>query len=32
MVSKVMKELERGGYAEVGRRRIVLIKPLPARF
>jgi CRP/FNR family cyclic AMP-dependent transcriptional regulator len=32
MVSKVMKELEKGGYAEVGRRRIVLIKPLPARF
>jgi CRP/FNR family cyclic AMP-dependent transcriptional regulator len=32
MVSRVMKDLERGGYVEVGRRRIVLLRPLPAKW
>jgi CRP/FNR family transcriptional regulator, cyclic AMP receptor protein len=32
MVSRVMKDLERGGYVEVGRRRVVLIKALPAKW
>jgi CRP/FNR family cyclic AMP-dependent transcriptional regulator len=32
MVSRVMKDLERGGYLEVGRRRIVLHKALPAKW
>ena len=32
MISRVMKDLERGGYVEVGRRRIVLLKPLPAKW
>jgi CRP/FNR family transcriptional regulator, cyclic AMP receptor protein len=32
MVSRVMKDLERGGYIEVGRRRVVLRKVLPAKW
>ncbi len=32
MISRVMKDLERGGYVEVGRRRIVLLRPLPAKW
>jgi CRP/FNR family cyclic AMP-dependent transcriptional regulator len=32
MVSRVMKELERGGYVEVGRRRVVLRRALPAKW
>lgn len=32
MVSKVMKDLEKGGYVLVGRRRVVLCKVLPARW
>jgi CRP/FNR family transcriptional regulator, cyclic AMP receptor protein len=32
MISRVMKDLERGGYVEVGRRRVVLKKPLPAKW
>ena len=32
MVSRVLKDLERGGYVEVGRRRLVLVKPLPAKW
>jgi CRP/FNR family transcriptional regulator, cyclic AMP receptor protein len=32
MVSRVMKDLERGGYVEVGRRRVVLLKALPAKW
>lgn len=32
MVSRVMKDLERGDYIEVGRRRIVLRKALPAKW
>lgn len=32
MVSKVMKDLEKGGYVLVGRRRVVLCKALPARW
>jgi CRP/FNR family cyclic AMP-dependent transcriptional regulator len=32
MVSRVLKDLERGGYVEVGRRRLVLLKPLPAKW
>jgi CRP/FNR family transcriptional regulator, cyclic AMP receptor protein len=32
MVSRVMKDLERGGYVEVGRRRVVLRKALPAKW
>ncbi len=32
MVSRVMKDLERGGYVEVGRRHVVLHKPLPAKW
>jgi CRP/FNR family transcriptional regulator, cyclic AMP receptor protein len=32
MVSRVMKDLERGGYVEVGRRRVVLHKALPAKW
>jgi CRP/FNR family cyclic AMP-dependent transcriptional regulator len=32
MVSRVMKDLERGEYVEVGRRRIVLRKALPAKW
>ena len=32
MVSKVMKDLEQGGYVRVGRRRVVLCKVLPAKW
>jgi CRP/FNR family transcriptional regulator, cyclic AMP receptor protein len=32
MVSRVMKDLERGGYVMVGRRRIVLHRALPAKW
>ena len=32
MVSKVMKDLERGGFVEVGRRRVVLCRGLPAKW
>lgn len=32
MISRVMKDLERGGYVEVGRRRLVLKRDLPAKW
>ncbi len=32
MVSKVLKELEKGGYVEVGRRRLRLLRPLAAKW
>ena len=32
MVSRVMKDLERGGYVEVGRRRVGLRRALPAKW
>ena len=32
MVSKVLKELEKGGYVQIGRRRIVLMRSLPAKW
>lgn len=32
MVSRVMKELERGGYIRYARHIVTLLKPLPARF
>jgi len=32
MVSRVMKDLERGEYVEVGRRRVVLLRELPAKW
>ena len=32
MVSRVMKDLESGGYVEVGRRRVVLRRGLPAKW
>lgn len=32
MISRVMKDLQRGGYIDTGRRRIVLLKPLPAKW
>lgn len=32
MVSKVLKELEKGGYVVVGRRHLVLLKPLGAKW
>jgi CRP/FNR family transcriptional regulator, cyclic AMP receptor protein len=32
MVSRVMKDLERGDYVEVGRRRVVLLRELPAKW
>jgi CRP/FNR family transcriptional regulator, cyclic AMP receptor protein len=32
MVSRVMKDLQRGGYIEAGRRRVRLLKPLPAKW
>lgn len=32
MISRVMKDLERGEYVEVGRRRIVLLRDLPAKW
>ena len=32
MVSRIMKDLERGGYVETGRRRVRLLKALPAKW
>jgi CRP/FNR family cyclic AMP-dependent transcriptional regulator len=32
MVSRVMKDLERGGYVESGRRHVRLLKGLPAKW
>jgi CRP/FNR family cyclic AMP-dependent transcriptional regulator len=32
MVNRVMKQLQAGGYAEVARRRVVLKRPLPAKW
>jgi CRP/FNR family transcriptional regulator, cyclic AMP receptor protein len=32
MVNRIFSELERGGYLEVARRRISVLKPLPARW
>jgi CRP/FNR family cyclic AMP-dependent transcriptional regulator len=32
MVSRVMKDLERGGYVEVGRRRVMMVRTLPAKW
>lgn len=32
MVSRVMKDLERGGYVESGRRHVRLLRPLPAKW
>jgi len=32
MVNKLMQDLERGGYIDVSRERIVLLKKLPARW
>lgn len=32
MISRVMKDLERGGYVQVGRRRVLLRRPLPAKW
>jgi CRP/FNR family cyclic AMP-dependent transcriptional regulator len=32
MVARVLRELRRGGYVDTNRQRIVLKKPLPARF
>jgi len=32
MVSRVMKDLERGGYVKTGRLRVVLCKPLPDKW
>jgi DNA-binding transcriptional regulator YhcF (GntR family) len=32
MVNRIFRELERGGYVQVARRRITLLKPLPARW
>ena len=32
MVSKLMKDLERGGYVEAGRRRVRLLKRLPQKW
>ncbi len=32
MVSKVLKELEKGGYVAIGRRRVVLLKPLAPKW
>ena len=32
MVSRVLRELRKGGYVETSQQRIVLKKPLPARF
>lgn len=32
MISRVMKDLERGGYVEVGRRRVILRRTLPAKW
>ena len=32
MVSRVLKDLERGGWIDVGRRRVVLLRSLPAKW
>jgi CRP/FNR family transcriptional regulator, cyclic AMP receptor protein len=32
MISRVLKDLEKGGYVKVGRRRLVILKPLPLRW
>ncbi len=32
MISRVMKDLERGGYVQVGRRRVVVCRALPAKW
>jgi CRP/FNR family transcriptional regulator, cyclic AMP receptor protein len=32
MISRVMKDLERGGYVSVARRRVVLLRGLPAKW
>jgi CRP/FNR family cyclic AMP-dependent transcriptional regulator len=32
MISRVMKDLERGGYIEIGRRHVVLRRPLPSKW
>lgn len=32
MVNRIVRELEKGGYLQVARRRITLLKPLPARW
>ena len=32
MVARVLRELRKGGYVQTSRQRIVLKKPLPARF
>ena len=32
MVNRIFRELERGGYVQVARRRICVLKPLPARL
>lgn len=32
MVSRVMKDLERGGYVAVGRKRVELLRPLPPKW
>ena len=32
MISKVLKELEKGGYVGVGRRRVLLLKPLAPKW
>ncbi len=32
MISRVLKDLEKGGYVQVGRRRLVMLKPLPLRW
>jgi CRP/FNR family cyclic AMP-dependent transcriptional regulator len=32
MISRVMKDLERGGYIAIGRRQVVLRRPLPSKW
>lgn len=32
MINRIFRELERGGYVQVARRRITLLKPLPTRW
>ena len=32
MISRLMKDLERGGYIQVGRRRVLLLRGLPAKW
>jgi CRP/FNR family cyclic AMP-dependent transcriptional regulator len=32
MVSRLLKDLEKGGYIELGIRRITLLKKLPSRW